>query len=133
MNVQVIEKNGQIEWAIVPYEEYQKLLDARQMLADIRAYDAAKASIQAGEELIPSKVVYALLDGENPIRLWREHRILTQQQLAEKAGISKPYLSQLESGKRNDTTEVLSNIAQALNVDLEDLLAARDEANVGPG
>ena len=89
--------------------------------------------MQAGEELLPSKVVYALLDGENPIRIWREHRTLTQQQLAEKAGISKPYLSQLESGKRNGTTEVLSNIAQALNVDLEDLLAARDEANVGPG
>ena len=38
------------------------MLDAREMLADIRAYDEAKAAIQAGEELIPSEIVYALLD-----------------------------------------------------------------------
>lgn len=37
MSVQVIEKNGQIEWAVVPYPEYQKLLDAWEMLEDIRA------------------------------------------------------------------------------------------------
>lgn len=95
-----------------------------EMLEDIRAYDEAKANIQAGEELIPSKVVYALLDGENPIRVWCEYRALTQQQLAERAGISKPYLSQLESGKRHGTMGVLNSIAQALNVNLEDLVDA---------
>ena len=127
MSVQVIEKNGQIEWAVIPYPEYQKLLDAAEMLEDIRAYDEAKASIKAGEELIPSQVVYALLDGENPLRVWREYRRLTQQQLAEKAGISKPYLSQLEGGKRRGTTEVLTRLAQALAVNLEDLVDAQSQ------
>lgn len=128
MSVQVIEKNGQIEWAVVPYAEYQKLLDAWEMLEDIRAYDEAKAKIEAGEELIPSKVAYALLDGKNPIRVWREYRALTQQQLAEKAGLSKPYLSQLESGKRNGTTEILKKLAQALSVGLEELVDAGRES-----
>ena len=127
MSVQVIEKNGQIEWAVIPYPEYQKLLDAWEMLEDIRAYDEAKANIEAGEELIPSKVAYALLDGKNPIRVWREYRGLTQQQLAEKAGISKPYLSQLESGKRNGTTDMLKNIAQALHVGLDELVDVSGE------
>lgn len=124
MSVQVIEKNGQIEWAVIPYPEYQKLLDAWEMLEDIRAYDEAKANIEAGEELIPSKVAYALLDGKNPIRVWRQYRGLTQQQLAKKVGISKPYLSQLESGKRNGTTDILKNIAQALDVGLDELVDA---------
>jgi len=92
------------------------------MLEDIRAYDESKAKIDAGEELIPSKVAYALLDGKNPIRVWRDYRGLTQQQLAEKAGISKPYLSQLESGKRNGTTDILKAIAHALAVGLEELV-----------
>ena len=126
MNVQVIEKNGQIEWVVIPYAEYQKMLDAVEMVEDIRAYDEAKAKLEAGEEVIPSKVVYALLDGENPIRVWREYRGLTQQHLAEKAGISKPYLSQLESGKRNGTTDVLKTLAQALQVSLEDLVDSTD-------
>lgn len=127
MSVQVIEKNGQIEWAVIPYPEYQKLLDAWEMLEDIRAYDEAKANIEAGEELIPSKVAYALLDGKNPIRVWREYRGLTQQQVAEKSGISKPYLSQLESGKRNGTTDILKNIAQALHVGLDELVDVSGE------
>ena len=128
MNVQVIEKDGQVEWAVIPYHEYQKMLDAMEMLEDIRAYDEAKANLQAGAETIPSQVVYALLDGENPLRVWREYRGLTQQQLAAKAGISKPYLSQLETGKRNGTTEVLKKLAQALEVDLEDLIQSIDNS-----
>ena len=50
---------------------------------------------------------------------------MTQQAVAEKAGISKPYLSQLESGQRKGTTEVLSAVAKALNVSLDDLVAER--------
>lgn len=61
MNAQVIEKNGQIEWAVIPYEDYQKMLEAVEMLADIRAYDEAKGQLQTDEELISSKIVYALL------------------------------------------------------------------------
>jgi DNA-binding XRE family transcriptional regulator len=122
MSVQAIEKDGKPEWAVIPYEEYQRLLEEAEMLQDIQAYDEAKLSVAGGEELVPSEVTYAILDGENPIRVWREYRGLTQQQVAEKAGISKPYLSQLETGQRKGTTEVLSAIARALDVSLEDLV-----------
>ncbi len=122
MNVQVIEKNGQPEWAVIPYEQYERLIEAMEMLDDIRAFDEAKQLIAEGEELVPSTITYAILDGGNPIRVWRDYRGLTQQQLAEKVGISKPYLSQLESGKRAGTTEVLNTIAHALDLTLEDLV-----------
>ena len=123
MSVQVIEKNGKPEWAIIPYEEYQRLLEEAEKLQDIQAYDEAKLSVAQGEELIPSEVTFALLDGESLIRAWRKYRGMTQQQVAEKAGISKPYLSQLESGQRRGTTEVLGAVARALEVSLEDLVA----------
>jgi transcriptional regulator with XRE-family HTH domain len=44
---------------------------------------------------------------------------LTQQELAERAGISKPYLSQIETGKRQGTVETLSAIARSLGVPLD--------------
>jgi DNA-binding XRE family transcriptional regulator len=129
MSVQIIEKDGQPEWAVLPYEEYQRLVAEAEMLQDIRDYDEAKLALASGEEeLIPSEVTYALLDGENPIRVWREYRGLTQQQVADQAGISKSYLSQLESGQRNGTTEVLAAIAKALNVSLDDLVMSEAEA-----
>ena len=92
------------------------------MLQDVRDYDAILEAIDQGEETIPSEVVYSILDGANPIRIWRKHRGLTQLQLSEAAGISKPYLSQLESGKRTGTTEVLTAIAIALNLTLDDIV-----------
>lgn len=121
MNVQIIEKDGHPEWAVVPYSDYENLVKAAEALEDIRAYDEAKAQIADGEELIPSEVTFALLDGESPIKVWRKHRDLTLQELAEQAKISKPYLSQLESGKRTGSTEVLKQIAKALNLTLDDL------------
>jgi DNA-binding XRE family transcriptional regulator len=94
-----------------------------EMLADVRDYDAAMERIAAGEELIPAEVVYALLDGGNPIRVWREYRGLSQAELAAQAGVSASYLSQLESGKWDGTMEVLHSIAAALGVGLDDLVS----------
>ena len=123
-NIQLIERNGKPEWAVLPYDEYLKLLDKAELLEDIRDYDAAKAALENGEdELIPAEVVFAILDGENPIRAWREYRGFTQQQLADKAKISKPYLSQIETGKRAGKTDLLSVIAKALDVSLEQVIS----------
>jgi hypothetical protein len=43
-----------------------------EMLQDIRDYDLAKQRIADGEEPIPSEITYAIIDGTNPIRVWRE-------------------------------------------------------------
>lgn len=122
MNVQVILKEGEPEYAVLPYETYLRLIEDAEMLADIRDYDAAIQAIANGEELVPAELVYALLDGANPIRVWREYRGFSQGELAAEAGISASYLSQLESGKRTGTAEVLSAIATALDVAIDDLI-----------
>ena len=122
MSVQVIEKDGKPEWAVIPYDEYERLLEETEMLYDVRAYDEAKRTIAEGEELIPSEVTYAIVDGVNPVRVWREHRGLTQAELAEAAGISVPYLSQIESGKRRGSAKVLAAIAKRLGMSLDDLV-----------
>ena len=54
--------------------------------------------------------------------MWRRYRGLTQQQLAQKARISKPYLSQLESGAREASLSVLNRLAAALKLDVDDLI-----------
>ncbi|MEW6173077.1 MAG: helix-turn-helix transcriptional regulator [Bacillota bacterium] len=115
-------RDGKPEWAVIPYDNYLKLVEEAEMLQDIRDFDQVNAAVERGEEdLIPSEVTYAVFDGANPIRVWREYLGLTQQQLAETAGISTPYLSQIESGKRRGKTEVLIAIAKALNVTLDDI------------
>ena len=122
MSIQIIEKNGTPEWAVIPYKQYLHLLEETENVQDIRAYDKAIKVVEDGEELVPSEVVYAILDGKNPVRAWREYRKLAQQELAKSAGISKPYLSQIESGKRKGRTEILSAIAKALGLTLDDIV-----------
>jgi DNA-binding XRE family transcriptional regulator len=124
MSVQVIKQGDKPEWAVVPYETYLELVEKAEMLQDVQDYDSAKAALERGDdELIPSEVVYAILDGENPIKAWREYRGLSQPEAAEKAGISVPYLSQLETNKRKGSLDVLSAIAKVLQVSLENIVS----------
>ena len=126
--IQIIERDGKPEWAILPYEHYLQLIEQAELLEDIRDFDAISGAIERGdEELIPSEVVHAILDGENPIKVWRGYRGLTLQELADAAGISKPYLSQIETGKRTGTTEILSAIAKALDVSLDEVVGTKKE------
>ena len=99
-----------------------KRIEDAELLEEVRDYDAAMQAIGEGEELIPAEIVYAILDGADPIRVWREHCGMSQEELAAQAGISPSYLAQLESGKRHGTTEVLAAITSALNVTLDDLV-----------
>jgi DNA-binding XRE family transcriptional regulator len=104
---------------------FNRVEDA-EMLQDIRDCDEALQSLQSiadGEEVIPAHVPYAIiLDGENPVKVWREYRDMTQQELAQAAGISASYLSQIETGKREGTTAVLQAIARAMNLTLDDVV-----------
>lgn len=125
--IQIIERDGKPEWAVLPYEHYLQLLEQAELIEDIRDFDRINAAIERGEEeLIPAEVVYAILDGASPIKVWREHRGLTQQQLADAAGISKPYLSQIETGRRKGTMEILSAIAKTLNVSLDEIIERKE-------
>ena len=126
MSVQIIKQDDKPEWAVVPYEVYLELVEKAEMLLDVQDYDSAKAALQRGDdELVPSEIVYAILDGENAIKVWREFRKMSQQELAEKAGISIPYLSQIETNKRTGSIEVLSAIAKTLNVSLENIVPSQ--------
>ena len=61
------------------------------------------------------------LVGRNAARI-RKERGLTQEQLAERSGLSQQYLSGLEGGRRNPTIVTLYEIANALGVSHVDLV-----------
>ncbi len=57
------------------------------------------------------------------LRTWRRARGLTQEELAKKAGVTKFYISQLETGIRdNPSLPVLRRLAKALGVSAGELL-----------
>lgn len=86
---------------------------------ELAAYNEAKAR---DEEALPLAVVKRLAAGEHPVKVFREHRRLTQAELAEAAGTTPAYLSQIETGKRGGSKKLLRSLAEALEVELADLL-----------
>lgn len=76
--IQIIKRDGKPEWAVLPYEDYLHLVEQAELLEDIMDFDQISAAIERGdEELIPAEVVIAILDGQHPIKVWREYRGLT--------------------------------------------------------
>jgi transcriptional regulator with XRE-family HTH domain len=55
------------------------------------------------------------------IRQLRKIRMMTQEQLGEKAGVDYKYLGGIERGERNPSTENLAKIAKALGVKIQEL------------
>ena len=117
----IVDEAGQPAYAVIPWREYKRLVssDDDSAMTDEELYDLAKAT---GGESFPATVVDRLLAGENPIRVYRDHRGLTQKQLAAAAGINPVYLSQIETGKRTGSTRTLVSVADALGVDVDDLV-----------
>lgn len=71
------------------------------------------------EEKLAAVVSTAASDIGSFIRAQREAAQVSVRQLAEKAGVSNPYLSQIERGLRKPSADVLNQIAKALRVSAE--------------
>ena len=122
MRAQIIEKDGKPEFAVISYADYKHYLELLEDEADARTVAEFHEAYVAGREfMVPDDIMRRELAGESPVKLWREFRGLTQQELARRAGISKPYLSQIETGKRQGTIDTLSAIARSLDVPLDAL------------
>ena len=63
MRIETIIRKGNA-YAVIPVKALQKLMEDAEMLADVKAYDAAKTRLQAGEdELIPLEITERRLRG----------------------------------------------------------------------
>ncbi len=91
---------------------------------DIRAADQAVRELAEGyDEAVPVEVLRELLEGRHPLSVWRQYRGLTQQALADAAGIGASYISQIESGAKTGSIKCLRKLAEVLRVDIDDLVA----------
>jgi DNA-binding XRE family transcriptional regulator len=117
---QIIYDNDRPAFVVVPIEEYLTLNpDAKALLTDEEMYDRAVARDDGTR--IPHEVVKRLALGESPVKVYREWRNLLQQELADKAGVSVGYISQVERGVRTLSRKMQAEMARILAVDYEDL------------
>ncbi len=121
MRIETMTRKGK-EFAVIPVAALQKLIEDAEMLADVKAYDAAKARLEDGEdELIPLEMTERRLRGEPALRIWREHRKLTQERLAKRAKVSRALIAAIETQRKAGSVSTWKKLGAALDVSWEQL------------
>ena len=102
-NIQYIEQNGKPVFAVIPYDEYLKLLPSEDVT-------------------IPHEVVGLVIKkGMNLEKAWSTHLGLTQSEIAKKTGITQAALAQMEKTENTLRTATLEKLAKAMNLTVEQL------------
>jgi len=114
--------NGE-DMIVLSKSDYDTLLERAELAEDVEAIETYRRKLAAGEEeAIPEDFAARLIEGENPIRVYRDLRGLSARELAEKTGISAAFLSEIENGKKDGGVATLKKIAQVLRVTIDDLV-----------
>ena len=119
--IQIITSPSGEQLVVLSKEEFD-LMAANQFDEDaetLRIYRESMAAIERGDDIALPEAVWDRLEArESPVRVLREFRSMTQKELAEAAGISQSYLSEIERGAREGTLSTIKAIAKALAVPL---------------
>ncbi|MBF0623871.1 MAG: helix-turn-helix transcriptional regulator [Magnetococcales bacterium] len=112
-----------VEYIAIPQPIHRPADDIGADARDVAHYDRIRELLASGEEeLMPAAFADRILDGESPLRVWREFRGLTLQTLADRVGVSKGYLSEIENGLKDGSVRVMKRVAEALGVTLDDIV-----------
>jgi DNA-binding Xre family transcriptional regulator len=123
---QVIEKDGEPAFAVLPIAEWRQLMQRLADLEDAQEIDAIARD--PNRRMIPGDVVGRLLQGDHPLKVWREQRGLTRTELAREAGLTAGHVAHIETGRRQGTAETLRRLATALDVTVDDLVPIQPAA-----
>ena len=121
MTVQHIEIAGQ-SMVLLTRREFERLADAAENYSDICAAVEAQSRRETDDEYLPAEVVDRLLAGDSPLRVWRQHRGLTLEALANQVGCGSSMISKLEKGRNEGGIRLWKALAEALEVSVDDLL-----------
>ncbi len=105
------------ETITIPRAEYEALRARIEDLDDILAGHAARTGVT-----LPHEYAMRIVEGEHPVRVWREYRGMTAAALADAAKVSKTYLSEIETGKKPGSVDAYKGVAGALAVPVDALL-----------
>lgn len=108
--------------------DFEALISAAEDAEDLAAlteHDAEETRIGrtiARRDYLTADEAERLLDGENPIRVWRDKRGLSQRALAKAAGIQPGYLAEIETGRKPGSNDAFNRLSTVLGVTMQDLM-----------
>lgn len=115
----VIEHEGKPTHVLLRFSDWERIRGIIEDAEDLEA--VRRVETDPNQDRIPLQIVKRLIEDENPLKAWREHRRLTQQALATAAGLPQSTIARLESGERKGTVAQMRRLAHALGITLDTL------------
>ena len=107
MAIQVINRDGQPEYAVVPWDQYQALL---------KAAGQPEAVAPVAKQTSEASSSPASLPAFSELAALRQAKGLAAEQLARSVGISPAYLAMIESGERQPDSAIRRSLAWELGL-----------------
>ena len=107
----IVSAHGQPSHVLVPIEDWDALF---------------LKSVADGHTFVPLDVGEAVLDGHTPLKAWRNHKRLTQEELAERMGVTRSCYAQMEQAE-SPRKYTLEKAAAALGIKLPQLADLYDD------
>ncbi len=117
LNPQIIQQNGQPAFAVLPWDEYRRLIKAAKTYAPYESKDLEEPDVWFPHEVVKTNVI----EGKSLIKAWREFLNLTQQQLADRANLPQSSIARMETSDKLPRTATLKKLANAMNITVEQL------------
>ncbi len=103
--------------------DYEKLLEVWADAADLADHQQIAGDTTAGRRTaVPWELASRILDGDHPVRVWREHRGLSVCELARLANMTHGYVSDIERHRKKGSLTAMQKLAKALNITIDGLL-----------
>lgn len=111
---------------VVDQETVAALEDAEDIAALFAAgaREEALGRVEARADDLPVERVACLLEGESPVRIWREHRDPSLEALAPAASILPTDLAEIEAGRAMGSLAACRSLAGALGISMDDVAAS---------
>jgi DNA-binding XRE family transcriptional regulator len=109
----VLSTDGVPSHVLVPIEEWESLIKKRRSVAD-------------GHTFVPLDVGEAVIAGDTPLKAWRNHKRLTQEEVAARMGVTRASYAQMEKSARPHQA-TLEKAAAALQVEPAQLIDMYEE------
>ncbi|WP_339530518.1 helix-turn-helix transcriptional regulator [Pseudomonas mucidolens] len=103
MDIQIISRDGKPEYAVLPWDQYEALLNAAGLHQQVSTPSSSPAAEQALHPLAQ-------------LRSLREAKGLAIEALARTVGISPSYLGLIESGERQPDAAIRRSLAWELGI-----------------
>ncbi|MEZ5790813.1 MAG: helix-turn-helix transcriptional regulator [Nitratireductor sp.] len=108
-----------MEMINIPKADYEALVSAKEELEDILAFDRAMAE---GGDGLPHDLMLRLINGESALKVFREWRGFSQSALSRASRVHRVQIADIEAGRANGSVQTWKQLAEALDVGIEELV-----------